>query len=386
MDAENVSVIYDRKHTADATGFAKVEIRVYFGNGVRKYVTVGNATPGNWRSVAYSDAVVKHVQEFQKIICAMDVMHEEMTKKNFEKHVKELESAKKISIAPKNVYNGVDQNQSFVKYMEQCILQERIAEGTLKIKMVALNAVKAYGKLNRFCDLTPANILGFDKFIKRGGTLKDSSAYDNYHKKLHQYIRQLFMSDEIPFDPYNRVRIPHGSYAERRPLTEQELKKIRDLDLHDKTEKVRDLFIFASYTGLAYCDTQDFDFKYSAEKVGNMYYIDGRRIKTKSNFFTPILKPAMDVLKKYHYKLPKISDQKANDYLHLIEARLNLNKPLTFHVARHSFATLALSHDVPIENVQRMLGHKDVRVTQIYAKVLKTNVERHASRLNDELI
>ena len=112
-----------------------------------------------------------------------------------------------------------------------------------------------------------------------------------------------------------------------------------------------------------------------------MYYIDGSRIKTGVNFYTPILKPAMDVLKKYKFKLPQISNQKANDYLHVLQDRMGLRKNLTFHLARHSFATMALANDVPIENVARMLGHTDIKTTQIYAKILNTTIERHACNL-----
>ena len=87
----------------------------------------------------------------------------------------------------------------------------------------------------------------------------------------------------------------------------------------------------------------------------------------------------MTYLKKYGYKVPKLSNQKANDYLHDIEARLNFHKPLTMHVARHSFATLLLANDVPMENVGRMLGHTNIRTTQIYAHILHSTIHRHAA-------
>ena len=89
----------------------------------------------------------------------------------------------------------------------------------------------------------------------------------------------------------------------------------------------------------------------------------------------------MEVLKKYNNKLPHISNQKANDYLHLIEVICEIHKPLTTHVARHSFATLALSYDIPIEDVARMMGHTNIKTTQIYAKILKSTIERHAGNL-----
>ena len=89
----------------------------------------------------------------------------------------------------------------------------------------------------------------------------------------------------------------------------------------------------------------------------------------------------MAILEKYDYKLPHITNQKANDYLHLIESRCKFNKPLTTHVARHSFATLCLSYDIPIENVARMMGHSNIRTTQVYARILKKTIERHTEAL-----
>jgi len=145
-----------------------------------------------------------------------------------------------------------------------------------------------------------------------------------------------------------------------------------------KLERARDLFVFCAYTGLSYSDSQIFDFNTMTEKQDGLYFIDGKRVKTGHTFFTPILPPALDVLKKYGYVVPKISNQKANDFLHVIEARMKLNKPMTVHVARHSFATLLMTNDVPVENIARMLGHTNIKTTQIYAHILKTTIGRHA--------
>ena len=83
----------------------------------------------------------------------------------------------------------------------------------------------------------------------------------------------------------------------------------------------------------------------------------------------------MEILEKYDFQLPKLSNQKLNDYLKVIKELAKIHKPMTSHVARHSFATLSLTYDIPIENVSRMMGHKDIKTTQIYAKILKKNVE-----------
>ena len=188
------------------------------------------------------------------------------------------------------------------------------------------------------------------------------------------------ISFKVKSDPYKHplCRFSKGTSKERRPLSESELIQLRNLDdLSEKEGRVRDLFVFCAYTGLSYADSQIFDFRTMTEKLKDFTYIDGKRVKTGNTYFTPILPPAMEILEKYNYELPHISNQKANDFLHLIESRLKLNKPLTMHVARHSFATLALSYDIPIENVARMLGHSNIKTTQIYAHILHSTIARH---------
>jgi integrase/recombinase XerD len=92
-------------------------------------------------------------------------------------------------------------------------------------------------------------------------------------------------------------------------------------------------------------------------------------LKPEQNSTRLLLPPAMKVLEKYHLRLPQLSNQKYNDYLHVIEARLGLNKPLTSHVARHTFATtVALAHYVPIETV---MGHKEIKTTRYTQKYLR---------------
>ena len=135
-----------------------------------------------------------------------------------------------------------------------------------------------------------------------------------------------------------------------------------------------------AYTGLAFADMEIFDFDTMTEQREDYTYIDGDRVKTGSNYFTPILPPAMEVLKKYDYKLPVRSNQKINDYLHIIESDLHLNKPVTCHIGRHSFATLMLSYGFTLEEVKKMLGHKDIKTTQIYAKLSSSVVEKSVKK------
>ena len=382
MRRNAVKVVFDRRKEAAKKGCGYVDVVVNLGKKVRKYILIGTSTPAEWEHDADSADVKAVVDKCEKILATMEVLGEESNIENFNNHFYEREEDEEpeLSLAEQSA------NKDFIAYCEEALAAEDIKIGTRKHKQVVIDAVKTYGKLRTYGDLTPKNILAFDRWL-HNGERSDVTIY-GYHKRLKKWVGELARLEEIPRNPYKIVSITRGKCKERQPLLESELKKMRDADFDGnmKLERVRDLFIFSAYTGLAFCDTQAFDYKSMTVQEGNMTFIDGSRIKTDTQYFTPILAPAMEVLKKYDFKLPRISNQKANDYLHLIQAQLGIKKPLTFHVARHSFATLALAHDVPIENVARMLGHEDIRTTQIYAKVLHTTIERHASNLQSAII
>ena len=257
---------------------------------------------------------------------------------------------------------------------------EGLRSGSRRNIRVVLDRLKDSKIITSFYDLTPANIRKFDDYLHAQGD-KSQATICNYHKKLHKYTNMLWRNEMIPSDPYNQFEFKRGTTKPRHPLTESELLTIRNAVLTPKLDRVRDLFIFMAYTGLAYIDMCNFDFKTMTEKEGNLYYIDGERIKTGSEFYTPILPPAMDVLEKYNYHLPLISNQKLNDYLHVLEEKLEINQKITCHVARHSFATLLLTYDFTIERTARALGHKDIKTTQIYAKVLKKTIVDRTEQL-----
>ena len=378
MRQVKIDVIFDRRKLYEKNGVGFLEVRIYFARRDVRYVTAGTSTPENWEKDAKSEKTLEVISQCQKIVSAMEVLGEPLTKESFNNHFLEKEKGETV---PKVEDNS---SKDFIAYCEEALASEQLAPGTRRHKQVVIDALKTYGKIQTYGDLTAKNLMAFDKWL-HNGERTDVTIY-GYHKKLKKWVSELERTDQIPRNPYKLVTFNRGKSKERQPLLESELVLIREAQLDSRLDRVRDLFIFAAYTGLAFCDTQAFDFATMTIQEGSMSYIDGSRIKTGTKFFTPILSPAMDVLKKYNYKLPKISNQKANDYLHLIQAKLDIKKNLTFHVARHSFATLTLAHDVPIENVARMLGHEDIRTTQIYAKILRTTIERHACNLQSAIL
>ena len=368
---KHVRVVYDRKKVSAKTGTGKIELSIYLQEGERKWITVGKASPSEWMAIAESTTIQAKVTHYEEVIKAMVLLQEDMTIDNFNRHA-ELDE---LNINQgKIMYKGTDLRQPFVDYCLDHVEKEGLAKNSIKDTKVAFNLVKESGYLKTFADLTKSNIIAFDKWLRKDNNRSDYTIH-GYHKKVKKYTKLLFQLEMIAEDPYQYVKFPKGSNKERNPLDESELLKMRKLKCTGHLDRARDLFIFMAYTGLAFCDMELFDFETMTVDRIDYTYIDGERLKTGSNFFTPILPPAMDVLKKYNYKLPLISNQKLNEYCHVIEALCQINKPVTCHIGRHSFATLMINYGFPLESVKKMLGHKDIKTTQIYAKISTKMVE-----------
>lgn len=381
MRTSRVDVIYDKRKRVAKCGKGLAEYRLYLADGVRKYIPIAEITPEQWEHFTESFVIQEQISKYEQMLSAIEFLGKSLTLENVNEVLGIEPKKSKVEQEAEQKAVAVKEKGSFILFFYDELASEKIERRTRQAREVVYNSLLSYGRIKLFEDLTPANILDYHKWLQKDGKRK-TTTLKHYHKRLHRYVLKAFEYGYIDRDPYKSVTIPAGHYEERRPLSESEINLLQSLRLPPKEEKARDLFIFSCFTGLAYCDAQAFDFKTMTEKNGDLYYILGCRIKSVSTFYTPILKPAMEVLKKYNYRLPRMSNQKLNDYLGLVESRACLNKKMTSHVARHTFATWVLAHDIPIENLARMLRQKDVRTTQIYAKILPTTIHRHAEQLN----
>lgn len=166
-------------------------------------------------------------------------------------------------------------------------------------------------------------------------------------------------------------------------LNKSELERLANKEFDVvRLEQVRDVFLFCCYTGLAYVDVHSLS-KDDIVDEGNTLWIRKARHKTSVMCHIPVIKPARDILNKYapllHASgklLPVLSNQKMNAYLKEIAAIVGIEKDLTTHLARHTFATtVTLANHVSIENVSKMLGHSSIRMTQHYARILDASIE-----------
>jgi site-specific recombinase XerD len=174
-------------------------------------------------------------------------------------------------------------------------------------------------------------------------------------------------------------------------LTNEELTRIVEADLKSEhLDRVRDQFLFCCYTGLAYIDLRQLEKINIRKEQNGSYFIEKPRQKNGQLCIVPLIKPAIQILKKYSpsddfrdFNWFVSSNQKMNTQLKILGIKSGLDKPLHFHLARHTFATtITLSNGVPIESVSSMLGHATIRQTQDYAKVVAFKLKSDMERLN----
>ena len=207
----------------------------------------------------------------------------------------------------------------------------------------------------------------------------------NYHMKMIQRFRTVFKTAKdngwVTADPFGGFKISMEE-THREHLTIDELEVLMSKEMtSERLQRVKDIFVFSCFTGLAYTDVRGL--KKSEVVMGNdgRLWIDTRRDKTKVAVYVPLLDIPRAILEKYadptsHDRLLSIpANQKVNDYLKEIAAICGIDKNLTFHIARHTFATtVTLENGVALETVQKMLGHKNIRTTQVYAKMTKRRI------------
>ena len=199
------------------------------------------------------------------------------------------------------------------------------------------------------------------------------------------YINEAIRRDLLTRNPYIGIKIDGGKSSKRRFLTTEEISKIKKANLPTPSiEKVRDLFMFRIYTGLAYSDMKRFDFRNTIERNGKHVILDQRQ-KTKGDYYIVLLPTAMRILKKYSYKLPVMSLTQYNMRLKIIADAAGIDKSQTSHMSRHTYATMSLNAGVSFEIIAKMMGHTDVRTTQIYGKLVDKSIESAYEHLESVL-
>lgn len=272
----------------------------------------------------------------------------------------------------------------FTKHLNEIEIRKEIKPISIAKYKQSLNSLKEFISYKyKIADLNLNQvdydfINSYDLYLRELHNLHKNTI-NKYHTRLKTVLLRALAEGHLIKQPYANFKL-NSVKTDREFLSQDELNKIINLDLtnNPSLDKVKDIFIFSVYTGLRFEDAQSLTIN-NLIKYKNKSFLKFIQQKTNRAIEIPLLKPAIDVINKYQETnerivlnklLPKISNQKVNMYLKVIADLSELNRKISHHIARHTFATtICLNNKMPLEDLSMLLGHSSIKTTQIYGKI-----------------
>ena len=312
--------------------------------------------------------------------------------------------------AVKNSYLGIKKESNNYSLLwlareHNKIMADVLKPGSLKNYFTTLAYLKNYvGKTYPAKDILLRQlkyefITGFEHYIRTTPLKSNDPCTNNgtmkHLERLRKMVTWAAKNEWIDRDPFSAFKLSFKK-TEREHLTAAELNAVIAAELPSASlQKVRDLFLFSCYTGLAFTDLMELKPVHIVEGSNNIKRISTVRAKTDVRVNVPLLQPAAEILEKYSHDesalvngtlFPRISNQDMNRNLKIIAGLSKVGKLMTFHMARHTFATtVTLMNGVPIESISKMLGHTKITTTMIYARVNQSKVEMDMQLLQEKM-
>lgn len=285
-------------------------------------------------------------------------------------------------------------------------MKETIAWGTLKNYLTTQKYLQKYLKEKLHTsdillkEINYKFVTSFEYYLKSFNPIDHHKPLGNngvmkHMERFRKMINVALKNEWMEKDPFRAYKLRFNKY-ERGYLTAEELELIENKQFKiERLQYVKDLFIFSCYTGLAYTDTINLTQLNLVKGIDNETWLITKRQKTGTPVKIPLLPKATEILNSYRTNIkslaegslfPKISNQRLNGYLKEMADVCGIEKNLTFHLARHTFATtVTLSNGVPIESVSKMLGHTKITTTQVYARVIERKLSDDMQQLKQKL-
>lgn len=302
-----------------------------------------------------------------------------------------------------NKYLGIDnKNHTLIEVIESSNKRKRmlIKESTYKHYLAALKHVKSYLKFQykvTDIDINEVNyqfILDFDFYLRTEKNIGNNKTI-RYVKTLGGIFRTTLENGWVTIDPfinYKKTKV----IKEVVSLTKAEIDTIYKKEFSNKSlERVRDIFIFSCYTGLAYCDVERLSKEHIVKSIDGYRWIKINRRKTEVVCDIPIFPVAEEIIEKYKDDptainsgtlLPVLKNQKMNAYLKDIGNLCGISKNLHFHMARHTWGTtIAAANRLPTETIMRVMGHKTIEMSRHYAKISTAMIVDDVAELRKKL-
>lgn len=363
---------YCRESKMDKKGFSAIEISIII-DGSRTFISL----PRKERPADFKKSIeFKRANELKEYL---DVMRGKINKA-----ITEIaKSGKALTAASLKEYmkNGGEKLYTIEQLFDEhyTILRPTMnAENMNKYELVRDAFYSIIDKKKDVNEITNAII---QSFISKINTECKTSTAAGKIAKLKCTIRFALANHKMEIDPFNGIKIGRVK-SKIEYLTDEEVALIQKRDLYcQRLEQVRDLFLFQAGSGLAYADMANLT-KKDVMLNGTTYYIQKNRQKTDVEYTAILLPIAVEVLKKYEWTLPIISNQKMNSYLKEIQILCGLEKNLHSHLARKTYCTHLLNSGVRMDVVSKCAGHSNTRITAaIYAHLQTKTILDEVSRV-----
>ena len=380
-----------RKPKGYVKGEIPIVMRVTVNHARKEISTKHSCEPDRWNNQA------QRAKGTSEKVKTLNAYLDSLERKVHEARLKILETDKPVSVdAIVNILTGVEEKaimllEVFRDHNEKmaALINTEYSPGTVERYATTLSHTRTFieWKYNQ-SDIEIKN-LSFDfvsdmEFWLKSVRKCNHNSTIKYIANLRKIINICLKSGWLQRDPFYGFKMTKREVV-RDYLNEDELQAITAKQFGiERLGQVRDIFLFSCYTGLAFIDAFQLTFSNISKGLDGNQWIFSSRQKTDTPTRIPLLPKALEILDKYksHPKcinsgkvLPVLSNQKMNSYLKEIADVCGITKTLTFHIARHTFATtVTLNNDVPIESVSKMLGHKSIKITQHYAKIMDKKV------------
>jgi len=395
-----------RKNKSEESGKLTVFARITVNQTRCEFSTKHSISKNDWNT---GKGIAKPKNEELKAFNT----HLEEIRGQFARHYRNLradDNQPLTATAVKNAFLGIEKEKKtytllWIVNQHNTLMKQILKPGCMKNyytteKYIKLFLKHQYKITDILLDELNYEFITYFEFYVRNNAIKKNDPCTNngtmkHMERLKKMVTWAVKNEWLTRNPFTNFKL-RFKHKERDFLTELELAELETQTFENPVlDQVRDYFVFSCYTGLSYIDLVDLRPQHILPAIDNVRWIKTSRAKTEVAVNVPLLQQAEIILGKYYKPqdaekketvFPWLSNQEINRSLKIISEICGIKKHLTFHLARHTFATtVTLMNGVPIESISKMLGHTKISTTMIYAKVTQTKIKQDMVHLQNEL-
>ena len=386
MKTEKMKVLlYLKKSSIDKSGKAPIMGRITLGRSIAQFSCKLSCNPDLWnpresRMDGKSREAVEVNARLESLLLSVQAAYQSLLSKGCPFDATDIKEEFQGSVHSKCML--IERLDRLIKEKENHIgidIKGQSIFGYHSTRTHLQNFIKSRYKVSdlAFSQLTEQFIYDFQQYFMGICGFQESTFYNaaTHLKTVCRLAYREGLADILLFD---KVKVSKGDKKLPKALDKEALEKLKALhleDLEEEMETARDIFLFACYTGAAYCDLMELNKSHLVRDDEGCLWLKFNRQKTGVPCRVKLLPQAIRLMEKLHSEerealLPFMRYATYQSYLKALRLRAGIPFPFTTHTARHTFATLiTLEQGVPIETVSKMLGHSNVSMTERYAKV-----------------